>query len=126
MDILLAHVANVGRPRAEQNLAIYHPDLVTEFPFAPEGHTRRLEGVDALSGFLAAIADFATNRAVRDVATLVEGSRFVITYVEASVFGSTGKPYSSEILWRGELAEGRIASLAEYYDPIRVLAALED
>lgn len=118
------HVRNIGKPIGEQNLGIYSPSLTVSFPFAPEGHTRSLLGVESISKFLAAIGEFTTGHVVEGLAILTDNARFTVTYAERSIFKSTGLNYRSEIVWTGMAEDGLISSLAEYYNPLAVLAAL--
>jgi hypothetical protein len=118
------HLANVGKPRSDQDLGIYDPEIVVRFPFAPDGHTQRLEGVDAFSQFLSAIGEFTRDHSVHDVFCYAEGDQFCLTYTESSVFRHSGADYSSEIVWLGTMRAGVIVRLAEYYNPLAVLKAL--
>jgi hypothetical protein len=43
------HVQNIGKPIEQQDLSIYSPEITVTFPFAPEGHTQSLHGVEAFS-----------------------------------------------------------------------------
>ena len=118
------HVQNIGKPIEQQDLSIYSPDISVTFPFAPEGHTQSLQGIEALSKFLAAIGEFTTGHVVDGLAVLTDGDRLAVTYAESSVFKSTGLFYRSEIVWTGTVVGGLISSLTEYYNPLAVLAAL--
>ena len=48
-ELIRAHLGNFGKERSAQNDSIYTADLVTEFPYAPQDHTRRLDGHGQLS-----------------------------------------------------------------------------
>jgi ketosteroid isomerase-like protein len=123
-ELAMVHVQNIGKPIEQQNLSIYSPDISVTFPFAPEGHTQSLHGVEAFSKFLAAIGEFTTGHQVGGLAILTDGERLTVTYAESSVFKSTGRNYRSEIVWTGTVDGSQIVSLAEYYNPLAVLAAL--
>jgi ketosteroid isomerase-like protein len=118
------HVQNIGKPIEQQNLSIYSPNITVTFPYAPEGHTRSLQGVEAFSKFLAAIGEFTTGHMVDGLAVLTDGDRLTVTYGESSVFKSTGRNYRSEIVWTGTVEGELISLLTEYYNPLAVLAAL--
>ncbi|MFZ4508984.1 MAG: nuclear transport factor 2 family protein, partial [Fimbriimonas sp.] len=123
-ELARIHVQNIGKPTEQQDLSIYSPNLLVSFPFAPEGHTQSLRGVEAMSNFLAAIGEFTTGHTVEGLTILTDQDRFTVTYAERSVFRSTGRNYGSEIVWIGTLEDDQISSLAEYYNPLAVLAAL--
>jgi uncharacterized protein len=118
------HTQNVGLSRDNQDLTIYAENVVTEFPFAPEGHTRHLDGREALSQFLAAIGNFATQRSVVGITHDETEGGFVLTYTESSIFRSTSNPYSSKIVWIARVENGVISYLEEYYDSLAVMTAL--
>lgn len=107
-----------------QDLAIYAERLLVEFPFAPEGHTQRLDGPEALGRFLAAIGEFTQGHQMtnRESATFEGG--FVLEYDESSVFRGTGRAYRSRIVWIARVESGKIVRLREHYNPLRVLEAL--
>lgn len=59
-DLLRSHLSLVGKSATPEELAdIYADDFVAEFPYAPEDHTRRLEGPEAIGRFLENIGKFA-------------------------------------------------------------------
>lgn len=123
-ELLEQHLANIGKPIEAQNLAIYAEALHVEFPFAPDGHTRSLDGPEAMGKFLAAIATFTTGHQLTDLETAVFDGGFVIEYEESSVFRGTSRAYKSRIVWTARTASGKITRLREHYNPLRVLEAL--
>lgn len=126
MDLALTHLANVGKPLDQMNLSCYADDVLVEFPFAPEGHTKRLEGVESLAKFLSAIADFTEGHEMKRIEVATTESGFTLRYTESSIFRSTGKHYASEIVWLAKVNDGLITHLSEFYNPLAVLSALED
>lgn len=118
------HLANIAKPFAEQDLSIYAESLRVEFPFAPQGHTTLLEGPEALGRFLAAIGEFTQGHTITQVESGHFDSGFVLEYEESSVFRSTGRAYSSRIVWTARVENGKIVRLREHYNPLRVLDAL--
>lgn len=123
-ELARIHVQNIGKPIEQQDLSIYSPDISVSFPFAPEGHTQSLLRVEAVARFLAAIGEFTTGHAVEGMVILADGDRLTVSYTESSVFKSTGRNYRSEIVWTGTVEGELITALAEYYNPLAVLAAL--
>lgn len=124
-ELLSGHLAVVDSsvaPHLEE--AIYHDDVVLQFPFAPEGHTRRLEGRDAVVRYFANIPSFAEDFTVTEprVEPLPDG--FVARYEATSTFKESGRPYAQEYVAFVTVHDGRIAAIVEYYDGQRVLRAL--
>lgn len=124
MELDRIHIANLGKLQHDQDLSIYAEGIVVDFPFAPAEHTSRIEGVEGLSKFLAAIGEFTTGHRVEGVITHLTESGFILRYTESSIFRGTGKNYSSQILWAAEVHQNKITSLTEYYNPLAVLQAL--
>ncbi len=108
-----------------QDLSVYADGFVAEFPFAPEGHTRRLEGAAAISSFFAKIPNFSDGFAIGESRKIVEaGDTLVAEYTGSSVFKDTNLPYAQEYVAVAQIQDGKIVHIREYYDPMRVLRAL--
>jgi ketosteroid isomerase-like protein len=120
------HLANVGRSEEDQDLSIYSSDVVSRFPFAPEGHTSVLDSSTGLSRFMAAIPGFVRDRVVTDVSVTPLPDGAMLRYTESSVFNSTGRSYSSPIVWLLRTENGLINHLEELYDSLAVVRALGD
>lgn len=108
----------------EEASEVYHEDVTIEFPYAPEGHTRALEGREALLAFFSRIPGFARGfRVGEPVVREIEGG-FVAEYTGDSVFIESGLPYSQQYVLFMTVRDGKIAAMREYYDGQRVLRAL--
>jgi len=123
-ELLAAHLSLAGRPATAQDLEIYAGDVVAEFAYAPEGHTRKLEGPQAIARFLGNIANFAEGFRIGTPTVLDTVDGFVAEYHGDAVFKETGKPYSQDYIVVVKVKDGRIAHIREYYDPMRVLRAM--
>lgn len=123
-DLVERHLKNAGIPREEQDGEIYTEDLVVEFPFAPEDHTRRLDGPEAFLAFFARISSFAEGFSIGEPTLIVDGDRFVAQYHGSATFKSTRLPYEQDYVLVGTVRDGKLAHLKEHYDPLRVLRAM--
>lgn len=124
-DLLSGHLAVVDSsvaPHLEE--AIYHEDVVIEFPFAPEGHTRRLEGRDALVRYFSNIPRFADDFTVTSPKVEVLPDGFVARYEATAKFRDSGRPYAQEYVAFVTVSGDKISKVVEYYDGLRVLKAL--
>lgn len=121
-ELFARHLENVGS--ASPNLEIYAADIVAEFPYAPEGHTNRLEGTAALGRFLAAIGTFALDYTRTETTFHETPNGVVAEYGATAVFKDTGLRYTQQYIVVAEMADGKITRLREFYNPIRVLEAL--
>ena len=124
MELAFIHASNVGKALGELQLGIYASDIEVQFPFAPEGHTNLLEGIDALTRFLTAIGEFTEGHRIEAMSVTKTETGFLLEYTEFSTFKSTGLPYSSEIFWIASVKDGLITHMRELYNPVAVLAAL--
>ncbi len=124
LDLLQRHLANVGKPRSSQDAEVYAEDLVTEFPYAPEGHTRLLDGPEELLSFLSRISSFAEGFALGTPTIVSEGDTFVAEYHGSATFKESGLPYEQDYVVVAKVRDGKLASLREHYDPLRVLRAM--
>ncbi|AIE84983.1 nuclear transport factor 2 family protein [Fimbriimonas ginsengisoli] len=123
-ELLLRHLSLVGRAATAEELEIYAADVVAEFPYAPEDHTRRLEGPAAIAQFLENIGKFAEGFRLGDPAIHPTADGCIAEYHGDAVFKSTGRPYSQDYISVIRVESGRIAGIREYYDPLRVLRAM--
>ena len=104
------------------------PDVVAEFPFAPEGSPRRIEGRDALYEYLRGYPD------VIDVQSLPTMRIFGtddlnVAIADWSLSGrvlTNGNPYEMSYATFATFRNGALANYREYWNPIVFLTALGD
>jgi len=123
-DLFRRHLALVGRAATDEELDIYDPEVVTEFPYAPEGHTRKLEGREALARFLANIGKFSEGFTLGEPSIHETSFGVIAEYHGDATFKESGRPYSQDYVAVATISKDRITHLREYYDPLRVLRAL--
>jgi len=123
-DLLRSHLSLIGRAPTEEELGIYADDFYAEFPYAPEGHTNRLEGKAGIARFLENIGKFAEAFSLGEPTFHETVTGCVAEYHGESVFKDTGLPYKQDYISVVTVRDGKIASIREYYDPLRVLRAM--
>jgi ketosteroid isomerase-like protein len=123
-ELLAAHLSLVGKQVTPDDLKIYSDDFVAEFPYAPEDHTRRLEGGEAMGRFLSAIGNFAEAFKLGEPTIHETKDGFVAEYRGESIFKSSGRPYVQDYVVIVKVKDGKIAHWKEHYDPMRVLRAM--
>lgn len=104
------------------------PDVVAEFPFAPEGSPRRIEGRDALYEYLRGYPD------VIDVQSLPTMRIFGtddpnVAIADWSLSGrvlTNGNPYEMSYATFATFRNGALANYREYWNPMVFLTALGD
>lgn len=120
-DLLQKHVANVKKPIDQQDLSIYAPDVLVEFPYAPEGHTASLTGPEAFSKFLAAIGEFSTDHFFDQMESFESGNTIIAKFRSNFTVKETGNRVQTPMVYIIHTQNNQITKLIEYYDPLRVL-----
>lgn len=124
-ELLAKHLTIAAQtPPPDEAAAMYADDATMEFPYAPEGHTRRLEGRDAILAYFGRIKTFADGFALGEPTVVDTPDGLVARYEGSSTFKGTGLPYRQEYVLFMTVEGGRIAAMTEYYDGQRVLRAL--
>lgn len=121
--ILDRHLANIALPIEEQDHSIYAEHVVSEFPYAPDGFTTRLDDVAGLAKFLAAIGGFSQDRAVENLQACDYGTGIAGTFDSHFTLKDSGKRVMIPMVLFFDVEEGKVVRFREYYDPVRVLKA---
>lgn len=122
-DLLRAALGDRLAP-ADSLLAMFAKDVVFEFPYAPAGLPKRLDGIAALEAHLQKLGpliDFGPM-----ILGPVHGAGATVIF-EFSCTGrgvQTGAPYDQDYVSVVTLRDGRIARYRDYWNPIVVLTAL--
>lgn len=106
--------------RADGWLAYAHDDIVLEFPFAPEGLPRRVEGKAAVEQYLQEVPGQVE---FEDVAILrahqtVDPATAVIEWTASGQIKATGAPYEMTYAVVVTLVDGLMAGYREYWNPL--------
>ena len=124
-ELLSRHLSFIGvGATAEETALVYSPNVVSEFPYAPPDHTRRLEGPDALIGFLGRIGTFAEDIVIHPPTIYDTATGLIAEYKGESVFKESGRKYEQDYVAVVTVEDGLITHISEYYDPLRVLRAM--
>ena len=57
-ELFAKHFSFFGKDASAEADAVYHDDVVVDFPYAPQHHTQRLEGKAAVVRFCSRVGDF--------------------------------------------------------------------
>ena len=123
LELVQTHISNIAKPLGEQNHSIYADQLVVEFCNAPEGHTARLEGPEALGKFLARIGEFAPDRRPEKIEAFDAGEHVIGVFQSNFTVKDSGRSCSMPMIFIFKLENGKIAHMREYYDAYKVLRA---
>jgi ketosteroid isomerase-like protein len=126
-DLLRQHFETLVADNARWQTLIAN-DLVWELVYAPSlGHPARLEGREAVvrhvTWFLGAVEDFRFSDL--RVHAFADPEAAVAEVRAEGLIKATGRIYRQEYVLFLRAAGGKIASLREYFDPVRAAKALD-
>lgn len=106
-------------------IELWADDGVCEFPFAPEGHARKLVGKADILGYMRGYPGEIQIEQVLEMKVHVMADPNVVS-AELSVSGriaSTGRPYNQSYVVFIETEGGKIARYREYWNPLVTIDA---
>ncbi|ETX28649.1 nuclear transport factor 2 family protein [Roseivivax isoporae] len=103
---------------------LFTDDVVFEFPYAPEGLPRRLEGLPALADHLSRIGPMLELAHFTLHAVHPAGETVVLEFSCQGRGVATGLPYDQDYISVVVLRDGRISRYRDYWNPLVVLSAL--
>lgn len=121
---LLKSALGPGLIAAGDFFDLFAEDLVFEFPYAPEGLPKRLDGRDQLAAHLARLGPLLQFDSFDLEASHVCGDTVVIEFTCKGRGVTTGVAYDQSYVSVVTLRNGRIARYKDYWNPLVVLAAL--
>ncbi|MDJ1135849.1 nuclear transport factor 2 family protein [Streptomyces iconiensis] len=100
-------------------VALWHEDGVIEFPFAPEGAPRRLEGKERIADYMGDYPDLLDVRAFPEVTVhRTAAAETIVVEMRAEGFVvATGEPYEMTYICVVTVSEGRFAHYRDYWSP---------
>jgi uncharacterized protein len=130
IDAVQAYLEAINRWDFAAMRGLLHPAVTYALPYAPPGFARRTQGRDAVMAFLesipATVVDGSGNlQDVRIEAFASDPNELLAEYTSDMKLIPTGRRYRNEYLTRLTMSEGCILHFREYFDPIRLVAALE-
>ncbi|PWS34271.1 hypothetical protein DFH01_24905 [Falsiroseomonas bella] len=105
-------------------LGLFTHDVVFEFPYAPDGLPRRLEGTAALAAHLERLGPLLTFGPMELGKVHAVADTVVFEFSCSGEGVATGAPYNQLYISVVTLREGRIAHYRDYWNPLVVLTAL--
>lgn len=126
--MLKTALADLLAPDAVSFVEMFDEDGVMEFPFAPAGGVRRLDGrialIDYLSelGSLVKIADVS----VPTVHHTTEPGTIILEFESQGASVATGRAYRQTYVSIIEVSGGRIVRYRDYWNPLVILGMTAD
>jgi uncharacterized protein len=110
----------------EAMIAMMSEDIVYEFPFAPDGQPRLIEGRAHVAPLVRAFTDggFRSLKLIRlDVRAEADPGRVVVEMASEGVVAANGRDYLQEYVSLITVRNGKITRKVEYYNPLPMIAA---
>jgi uncharacterized protein len=105
-------------------LGLFADDVIFEFPYAPEGLPKRLEGKAALAAHLERLGPLLTFGMMELGNVYAVGETVIFEFSCTGEGVATGAPYNQVYISVVTLREGHIAHYRDYWNPLVVLTAL--
>lgn len=109
---------------ADSLLGLFTDDVIFEFPYAPDGLPKRLEGAAALAAHLERIGPLLTFGPMELGKIYAVGETVIFEFSCTGEGVNTGAPYNQVYISVVTLRAGRIAHYRDYWNPLVVLTAL--
>ena len=111
---------------AETFLDMVSDDIVMEFPYAPPGSPTRVEGRDALSDYLDAVARMVMIDAMQiERVHVAEAPGAVVVEFTGTGRSQAGAAYEQRYISVIDLRDGRIVRYRDYWNPLALPARAE-
>lgn len=107
-----------------ETVDLFTEDVVFEFPYAPEGLPRRLDGLPSLADHMARLGPMLEMGAFTLHAVHPSDETVILEFSCHGQGVATGLPYDQRYISVVTLREGRIARYRDYWNPLVVLDAL--
>ncbi|WP_078868723.1 nuclear transport factor 2 family protein [Streptomyces sp. NRRL B-1347] len=125
-DLFRHGLGLLARGDMEGWIALFAEDAVAEFPFAPDGYPRRLEGLAALAPYLRGLSDHIAYDAFPYVEIHETGEPGTIV-AEMRAEGrvvATGGPFEMAYVAVVTVGDGLIVRYRDYWNPLAIPASL--
>jgi hypothetical protein len=122
-DLLRAALGDRLDP-ADSMLGLFAEDVIFEFPYAPDGLPKRLEGSAALAAHLARLGPLLSFGTMELGNVYADGATVIFEFSCTGKGLATGAPYDQAYVSVVTVRDGRIAHYRDYWNPLVVLTAL--
>ncbi|PWK59656.1 nuclear transport factor 2 family protein [Roseicyclus mahoneyensis] len=122
-DLLRAALGEKLAP-SDSLLGMFDEDVVFEFPYAPEGLPKRLDGVGALDAHLQKLGPLIDFGPMVLGTVHAAGDTIIFEFSCTGKGVRTGAPYDQDYISVVTLRDGRIMRYRDYWNPTVVLTAL--
>jgi ketosteroid isomerase-like protein len=105
-------------------MSIYAPDAVHEFPWAPEGRTRQLEGREAIAAYMSKLVNEGRFRfgSLSDIRSREAGDEIIVEAEGHHHLKADGAPVNLSYIWFITVRDGQVARFRDYMNPLQLSA----
>lgn len=103
-------------------MAIYAADAVHEFPFAPEGGVRHLEGRDAIAAYMRQLPAMIRFGTLSDVRARDIGDELIVEATGHHWRVSDNAPRDIRYVWFITHQNGEVKAIRDYMNPLQLAA----
>jgi len=106
-------------------LETWHDEGVIEFPFAPPGYNKRVEGKAAISEYMSGFPSKIKLDRLEVVSQLesVDGNQGFFEFTCKGTVVSTGKPYDQHYVCMLQLKDGKVVLYRDFWNPLVAIEA---
>ncbi len=103
-------------------MAIYAPDAIHEFPFAPEGAPRELVGRTTIAAYMSQLPSRIRFGGLTDVRVREAGDELIVEATGHHTRLADGAARKLSYVWFITLRDGQVAHIRDYMNPLELLA----
>ena len=101
-------------------MAIYASDAIHEFPFAPDGAVRRLEGREAISAYMNQLPGLIRFGSLSDVRVREVGDELIVEAIGHHHRVSDDTPIDISYIWFIARQDGQVKHIRDYMNPLQL------
>lgn len=105
-------------------MAIYAPEAVHEFPFAPEGAPRALSGRDAIAAYMSQLPSLIRFGTLSDVRVREAGDELIIEATGHHRRVPDDAAFALNYVWFITLRDGKVVHFRDYMNPLQLSKAV--
>ncbi|WP_158647837.1 nuclear transport factor 2 family protein [Nocardioides houyundeii] len=125
-QVIEAYLDAVGSLRVADVAPLFHEDGRVLLPYAPLGIPQEVAGRPAIGDYYEALPQMigALNFSDYRIQATETPGEYVAEYTSDASMRATGTSYRNTYITKVTVAEGQIAELTEFFDPIRLVEAM--
>ncbi|ODP29679.1 nuclear transport factor 2 family protein [Paenibacillus sp. PK4536] len=101
-------------------LSLFAEQVIFEFPYAPEGYAKQLEGIHALRQHLESLQGIIafTHFSTPMIHLATDSHTFIAQFQGVGTFVATGLPYEQDYISVVTTCDGKITRYQDYWNPL--------